>query len=612
MEPVLEDHTPLADYLIGEGEGDASDWNTPDLEPDLSSPPSSPGFAPKGRPTVRSRFRPNAPPPLNVIIPKRTPLGRLRSKYSSVVASHIDQADNTKFLERFRYTIVASQLLAGHLGFSQNTFVAHGAESTTGDGQNNDLPPDPSVLFSVTGTILVAFIAAWMAAGGYESLTKRRLIFLAFVLTLVILVAPVYFKRQWLRYRRDQALSEVSDFVSISQGLDSAIGAAVSLIQEVELVSRGYRISTPLPPISRIEDRSQTRRCLRLRKALRMCFSDTINTYCHASTVVRGFSEQLDFEKYCDIYDISDFDMSDATLGYSEEEFDDLESLRTLKVLAARFYTVRKIFLCALLAQEANTENNDLLRWTTAVEALKSLRETTAGAYERLRAILVEEESFPNPTTPKLPLTPNRERWRSQLRKIGSLSTGIRGLQAKLHLLREESDRALDSSSDITELGPTLMSQYDSIGADLKDLVQAWEEGRAALALGIDRNEKRLSSMSTLISPVSSLNGLTTVDEGTVQDALKILNGESPPSASDYPSNDVEEVFEAMALPRSRPRSLLTRDERIAKMKDERERKEAARERAEASRGMLRELETVINLRPRKRQSEPASRVVSM
>lgn len=133
-----------------------------------------------------------------------------------------------------------------------------------------------------------------------------------------------------------------------------------------------------------------------------MCFSDTINAYCQASTVVKGFSEQLDLEKYCDVYDISDFDLSDAMRGYSEDEFDDLESLRTLKILAARFYTIRKIFLCSLLALEANGDENDLMRWTTAVEALRSLREATATAFERLRGILVEEECalIPNPLRP--------------------------------------------------------------------------------------------------------------------------------------------------------------------------------------------------------------------
>lgn len=279
METVVEDDSPLADYLIGgrqlsghpswdqaadrpcsgEGEGDASGRYTPDLEPDLSSsPPSSPGFAPKGRPAVRSRFRANAPPPLEVDIPARTPLSRLKSRYSvriprrssntallltskgiqSVVASQIDQADTSKFLEKFRYTIVASQLLTGHVGFGQGAFP----KSTSANGGDDTVPPDPAVLASVAGAVLIAFSAAWLAAGGYESLTRRRLIFLAFMLAAATLLAPVYFKRQWLKFRMDQVLFEISTFVSMSQDLDSATGAAVSLIQEVGLVSHGYRM----------------------------------------------------------------------------------------------------------------------------------------------------------------------------------------------------------------------------------------------------------------------------------------------------------------------------------------------------------------------------------
>jgi vezatin len=222
--------------------------------------------------------------------------------------------------------------------------------------------------------------------------------------------------------------------------------------------------------------------------------------------------------------------------------------------------------------------------------------------------------AFPTPPTPRIPLTPGRERWRGQLRKLNGLSTGIRGLQAKLQLLREESDRSLDESDDISELGSNLLLQYDSIGIDLRALMQSWEEGRAALATGIDRNERRISSMSTLLSPASSISGPTAVDEvigGTASDALKALNGELDISSN----GDSDEVFEAVAMPR--PRSLLTREERIAKMKEDREKREVARDRSEANKGMLRELEMVINLRPRPRtMTTPSrtatSRIVSM
>lgn len=187
-------------------------------------------------------------------------------------------------------------------------------------------------------------------------------------------------------------MSELVNFVSISHEFDSATEATLSLVQEVELVSRGFRVSGPLPPISRIEDRTQARKCVRLRKALRSSFADVLETYNKLSNMVKGFSEQTELEKYYDMYDISDFDISDALQGYAEAEFDDLDSLRTLKVLAARFHTSRKMLLCSLLALDANGEKPDLLRWTAAVEALQNLNKATKSAFEKLQSILSEEQ----------------------------------------------------------------------------------------------------------------------------------------------------------------------------------------------------------------------------
>jgi len=283
--------------------------------------------------------------------------------------------------------------------------------------------------------------------------------------------------------------------------------------------------------------------------------------------------------------------------------------LRVLKILAARFHTIRKIFLCSLLALDANGGKPDFLRWSTALEELHAVAGTTGDAEERLHQILNEEESFPVPLTPKMPLTPGRERWRTSLRKLNSLSSGIRGLQAKLHVLRDESDRNLNEADNVSELATTLMIQYDSIGVDLKALMQEWEAGKAALASNIDRNERRVSSMSGVLSPTTSLGGLTAVDEGNTQDALKALSGEARSRSSmEFSSSDAEEVFEAVALPLPRQRSKLTREERMAKMGEERQEREARREKAEANTHMLRELESVINLRPRGKTA-PAPRI---
>ncbi|PFH59763.1 hypothetical protein XA68_11918 [Ophiocordyceps unilateralis] len=619
MEPVVYQETPLAEYLRDGGDGSDAEWaagdspplRTPPSPSTLPSPPYSPSpiasfapFAPSGRPLVKRRFRVHPPPALRPAEPhSASVLGAIRRKLWAALATSIDHSDNAKFLEQFRYTIIASQLLSGH-SISSHRPLASGPAAPTVDDRDQLLLSTEGVIVPVLGALAIAALLSWLrGSGALSNMTRKRIVLVLSVLAVSAFLGRVHMRRQWLRYRREQTLSEMTALVSTSRDFDSATEATLSLVQEVELVSRGYRISAPLPPISRLEDRSQSRKCVRLRKVLKDSLGDALTKYIQASNVVKGFSEQTELEKYYDLYDVGDFDMSDALQGYCETEFEDPESVRSLKILTARFHTTRKMIFCALLALDANGEAIELLRWGAAYEALRGLNTTTKACYDRMRAMLSEEETFPVPPSPKGPMSPSRERWRSRWRKLDSLSTGIRGLQAKLHLLREESDRALDGSDDISQLGPHLTSQYESIGVDLRQLMAAWEEGKAALALGIDRNEKRLSSMSSVLSPTGSLSGLTTVDEGgDAADALKALTGESPPPSD----SDMPEVLEAVARPR--PRSLLTREERIVKMREDREQKAQARQQLDATRGMLRELESVISLRPRSRLSAPPLR----
>jgi len=199
--------------------------------------------------------------------------------------------------------------------------------------------------------------------------------------------------------------------------------------------------------------------------------------------------------------------------------------------------------------------------------------------------------------SPRQPLSPNRDRWQHQVRRLGSMTMNIRSVQAKLHLLREESTKALNEADDLTEIGPLFMSQYDSIGQDLRDLMEAWQTGKKALQSGINRNEKRISSIgSVMTSPTSTMSGQTMAgDESSaeeqepgVEDALrKLTGGVSPAGKASEP-----EIFEAISVPR--PRSMLTREERIVRMRDERKAKEIARAKADAHRGMMRELEGVL------------------
>lgn len=632
METVIFDETPLAAYLRDEGEDQPADWvpaaappsiefpGTPDLQQQKNQPslqvdhgvntpppsPPSPSFAPVGQPMVRKRFRNKIPNPLRVDGHRSSSLSSINKRYSRVVASTINRADNAQFLEQFRYTIITSHLLGpSTVGQHHAPQPGEGNTAMPMPGPDDQMTALPGVIAVVASAYVLVWSVSWICSGGFVHLTKKRVIFGVLFLTAGAVVGHACLRQQRLRYVRHAGLSETRTFVTRSQDFDSAASAAISFIKEVELVSRGYRLSAPLPPISRMDDRSQSRRCMRLRKAVRSCFADALPVYKQTLDTIQGFAEPIELEMYYHIYDIGDLDISDAMQPSAESELDDMDSLRSLNIVAARFHTIRRMILCSLLALEANGDESDLGRWTAAVEGLRTLNETTGTCYARLQTILSEVETFPQLSTPKVPLSPNRERWRSQLGKLNSLSTGIRGLQAKLALLREESDRTLNEANDITELGPNLMSQYESIGQDIKMLIQAWEEGKTALASGINRNEKRLSSIGALISPSISLSGLTTVgeeegNEGNAEDALRALTGggASPLGGSTVGDPEDEVVFEAMSLPPMRPKSLMTRDERMAKMREDRERRAEAREQADASRGMLRELEMVINLRP--------------
>ena len=218
-----------------------------------------------------------------------------------------------------------------------------------------------------------------------------------------------------------------------------------------------------------------------------------------------------------------------------------------------------------------------------------------------------DDLDFQIPFTPKLPSTPGRERMRSQMRQIGSLSQGIRGLQAKMRLLRDESDEVLERSDGISETSTNLLAQYDSIGGDLKGLVQEWENGRAALAFNLEKREHRRSlsttSNSLPLSPTSSLGGSTAVG-GSPESAVPASNGLSKPvrsRSSTTTSSSGEEVFEAVAFPRQR--NPLSREDRIAKMREGRMREAMVQEQSHVNTHMLKELETVIKSRPRGRKT---------
>lgn len=194
---------------------------------------------------------------------------------------------------------------------------------------------------------------------------------------------------------------------------------------------------------------------------------------------------------------------------------------------------------------------------------------------------------------------------RAQFRWLNSLSHGVRALHAKMHIVSEETNAHMDRPNT-SDFEATLLAQYESIGSDIRALLEEWETGKAVIMNSRDRSstagQPQLESTFLPMSPTPSLGGTTAV-EGSPTDALKALNGDLRPDLTH--SYDDEEIFEAVVSPTTRnKRASLTRDERLARVREERARQATAREKADANTSMLKELEMVIKQRPRNHQSK--------
>lgn len=111
-----------------------------------------------------------------------------------------------------------------------------------------------------------------------------------------------------------------------------------------------------------------------------------------ACRVLRLLTEEHDLEKYFEIYEISPSDLRDIEIGASEPGSEDDETLRSLKASLYRLHTIRRIFLCSLLALDADGGKPDFARWGIAVQGMQRLALITAESTEKLNRILGEEE----------------------------------------------------------------------------------------------------------------------------------------------------------------------------------------------------------------------------
>lgn len=141
---------------------------------------------------------------------------------------------------------MASQLLSGHANPASYNPLSANQENLIDSPQSGGNSNIGFSWIGICSTILGAFALVWMIHWVrivLQTSNSRWMICLAYSLigfTLFALYAFV--RRQWLQYIRTQAVDSASLLITNAQSLDAATSAAITLIQEVELVSRGYRL----------------------------------------------------------------------------------------------------------------------------------------------------------------------------------------------------------------------------------------------------------------------------------------------------------------------------------------------------------------------------------
>lgn len=167
----------------------------------------------------------------------------------TAVHSRLGWTENALFLEQFRYIIVASQLLNRHS--NPTTYRRQSFPAPTGDGspqwkKNGGFVPSRLGL-SLTGAtaFLLAWSVRWLQSRTIVPYNPIQKCLFASAVVAITLTLYYVFRRQWLHNLRIQAIEGASSLTTNAQNFDAAASAGITLIQEVELVSRGYNMCVP-------------------------------------------------------------------------------------------------------------------------------------------------------------------------------------------------------------------------------------------------------------------------------------------------------------------------------------------------------------------------------
>lgn len=272
-----------------------------------------------------------------------------------------------------------------------------------------------------------------------------------------------------LRQTHSTALDHIKQLIRQCRLLDSKVNRIINMIQEIELVSRGYRITKPLSPISRIEQNSKIRRCEETRKKLYILLSRAILKFDES---IAALTPLVDNSTLLHLYDLY-YAHSDVEtyVGYREpaiiDQHEDRFTLEHLKHTCLSMHLRRRQFLVHLLSLRAvNTGRkaaNHIYRreWVQIQQEVGNLAEEVENialeSTDILNELLCKCSSMKSAnvvriTDKQLPCldkatsdenqqernTKHQSETNSFMRQLDALQLQLRTLQAKMFLCQED------------------------------------------------------------------------------------------------------------------------------------------------------------------------------
>lgn len=206
MDALVYEDTPLATYF----EAESVPYDLPQKTTQSPTP-----FAPRGLPDLKDRLK------------------TIQSRASGI-ASCSRSAE--QLIERWRYIIVASQLLIDE-GGSRPNFNEH-------ETSRVDITTVRGAVVTAAASFLAAWTTHWVRSRkrSFKTITWLDVCTYSVGIVLFAALATLVGRWQYTHYIQRSSVKSLSQFIHDSHSFDSTANNVVRFIQEVEVVARGYEL----------------------------------------------------------------------------------------------------------------------------------------------------------------------------------------------------------------------------------------------------------------------------------------------------------------------------------------------------------------------------------